>query len=272
MNVNCICLLCGLLVGNTIIYHWAKAKRFFCYKALDKQWLTTLITNEITVSCGTSAVKRFSADAVRDICIKNKSSESSDLTDLRSFKLAGHLGIVITQLSKRLPAEEVELCCLDKPVHAVTVQVRLEDAKRTGHMGKLFCRVGLLEEKDGVAAVATGVRLPVGVTADQALLGCEGQVAEESEAQPLGVGLIHGASGVFEHMLVERAVFGTGEQKMRVVLVAPHDPRGHVLVFLEGGEGNERPANVPHVDVVVHHHGAGGQMKLPLGTPLDSRH
>lgn len=181
-----------------------------------------------------------------------------NLSDLRSFELLRHLGIVITQLGKWLPTEEVELCCLDKPVHAVTVQVCLKDAKGTGHMGKLFGRVGLLEEKNGVAPVASRVRLSVGVAADQTLLGCKGQVTKQSEAQTLGVGLVHGTSGVLEHVLVKCAVLRAREQKMRVVLVAPHNTSGHILVFLKCGEGNERSTDIPNIDVVIHHHGTGG--------------
>lgn len=180
------------------------------------------------------------------------------LSDLRSFELPGHLGIVITQLGKRLPTEEVELCCLDKPVHAVTVQVCLKDAKSAGHMGKLLCQVGLLEEKDGVATVASRVRLSVGVTADQTLLGCKGQVTKQSKAQTFGVGLVHRTSSILEHVLVECAVLRAREKEMRVVLVAPHNTSGHILVFLKGGEGNERSADIPHIDVVIHHHGTGG--------------
>lgn len=182
----------------------------------------------------------------------------ADLSDLRSFELPRHFGIVITQLSKRLPTEEVELCCLDKPVHAVTVQVRLKDAKSAGHMGKLFCLVRLLEEKDGVAAVASRVRLSVGVAANQTFLGCKRQVTKQSEAQTLRVGLVHGTSGVLEHVLVERAVLRAREQEVRVVLVAPHNTSGHIFVFLKGCEGNERSADIPHIDVVIHHHGTGG--------------
>ena len=156
---------------------------------------------------------------------------------LRSLELLGHFGIVVTQLSKRFPAEEVELCGLDKPVHAVTGQVCLEDAKSTGHMSKLFRRVGLLEEKDGVAAVSPGVRLSAGVTADQTLLGCKSQVTEQSKAQTLGVCLVHWTGGVLEHVLVERAVLRAGEQKMRVVLVAPHDTRGHILCSSKVAKG-----------------------------------
>ncbi len=180
------------------------------------------------------------------------------MSDLRSFELLGHLGVVITQFTKRLPTEEVELCCLDKPVHAVTVQVYLKDAKGAGHMSKLFCQVWLLEEKHGVAAVTSRVRLPVGVTADQTLFGGKSQVTKQSEAQTLGVGLVHWTSGVLEHVLVKCAVLRAREQEMRVMLVAPHNTSGHILVFLKGGEGNERPADVPHIDVVIHHHGTGG--------------
>lgn len=177
---------------------------------------------------------------------------------LRSFQFLRHLGVVIAQFTKGLPAEEVELCRLDEPVHAVAVQIGLEHAERAGHVRKLLRRVGLLKEEDGVATVAARVRLPVGVAVDEALFGRKGQVAEEAKAEALGVGFVHGAGGVLEHVLVERAVFGTRQQETRVVLVAPNDACGHVLVLLEGGERNERPAHIPHVDVVVHHHGTGG--------------
>lgn len=177
---------------------------------------------------------------------------------LRSFQFLGHLGVVITQFTKGLPAEEVELCRLDEPVHAVAVQIGLKHTEGAGHVSKLLRRVGLLKEEDGVAAVAARVRFPVGVAADETLFGRKGQVAKEAEAEALGVGFVHRASGVLEHVLVERAVFGARQQETRVVLVPPNDARGHILVLLEGGERNERPAHVPHVDVVVHHHGAGG--------------
>ncbi len=110
------------------------------------------------------------------------------------------------------------------------------------------------------------------LTGHQTLFSSKRQVSEQPKAESLRIGAVHGSAGVFKHVLVQRAVLGPRQQEVGVVLVPPHDSCGHVFVLLEGGEGDERPADVPHVDVVVHHHGAGGQVIPALRTPLHPGH
>ncbi len=113
---------------------------------------------------------------------------------------------------------------------------------------------------------------PGSLTGHQTLFSSKRQVSEQPKAESLRIGAVDGSAGVFKHVLVQRTVLGPRQQEVGVVLVPPHDSCGHVFVLLEGGEGDERPADVPHVDVVVHHHGAGGQVISALWTPLHPGH
>lgn len=188
--------------------------------------------------------------------------------DPRSFELPCHFSIVITQLSKWFSTEEVELCCPHEPVHSVAFQICPKNVQDTGHMGELFCWIGLLKEKDWIPSVSSRVGLSVGITVNQTFLCCKCKVTKQAKTKALWIGLVHRTSGILEHVLVQSTVLWAWEQKMGVVLVSPNNPGGHVFVFLEGGERDERPAHVPHVDVVVHHHGTGGEVMLSLRPPL----
>jgi len=56
-------------------------------------------------------------------------------------------------------------------------------------------------------------------------------------------------------MLVDCGILTDGQQAMGITAL-PRNPRGHIRVLVEGGEGDVGPPDVPYMDAVVDHQGA----------------
>jgi len=64
-------------------------------------------------------------------------------------------------------------------------------------------------------------------------------------------------------MLVDGGILTDGQQAMGITTL-PRNPRGHIRVLVEGGEGDVGSPDVPHMDAVVHHQGATSYV-IPAG-------